>query len=257
MSWIPEWLEKNPAPKKQARPVGVEISYSQLRCYLECPWQFKLRYKDRWRSAHTPASSLGVSIHRTLEAYHRSHGASLDELQQAYEECWVHEGFPDPATQMEWYRKGEDILEKFFEAEKECESSIEYLEREFFFPLGPHMVRGIVDRIDKRPDGTLEVIDYKSHLDVKTEDEVKTNLQLLIYGLGAQEGMGVEPSWLSLYYVALGKKVTVGYNREAAEEVLQLLERVADCIALGKKFPAEPSFCVSCGLNDRCTMAVL
>lgn len=257
MSWIDDWLEKNPAPKKQARAVGTEISYSQLRCYLECPWQFKLRYKDRWRSPHTPASSLGVSIHRALEAYQRGNGATMDELLQAYEENWVHAGFPDPATQMEWYSKGEEILKKFFAKEQECDASIEYLEREFFFPLGPHMVRGIVDRIDKRADGSIEVIDYKSHLDIKNEDEVKENIQLMIYGLGSQEGLGIEPSWLSLYYVAVGKKVTVPYDREKAENVLKLLERVADFIALGKKFPADTSFCSSCGLSDQCTQAEL
>lgn len=257
MSWIEAWLEKNPAPQQQARPVGVEISYSQLRCYLECPWQYKLRYKDRWRSPHTPPSALGVSIHRALEAFLRGGGASMDELLQAYEENWVHAGFPDAATQMEWYRKGEEILEKFFRDNQECRSEIVYLEREFFFPLGPHMVRGIVDRIDRRPDGSIEVIDYKSHLDIKSEDEVRENIQLLIYGLGAHEGLGIEPSLLSLYYVAAGKKITVPYDRAKAEDVLRLMSRVADCIALGKRFPADTSFCPSCGLNDRCTQAVL
>ncbi|OIO10658.1 MAG: hypothetical protein AUJ52_03610 [Elusimicrobia bacterium CG1_02_63_36] len=256
MSWVDDWLEKNPAPKRQAREIGVEISYSQLRCYLECPWQFKLRYRDRWRSAHTPPSALGVSIHRALESYLRSGGGSLDDLHQAYEENWVHEGFPDPAAQMEWYRKGEEILDRFFEDDRAREGTIEYLEREFFFPLGPHMVRGIVDRIDRRPDGSIEVIDYKTHLDVKDEEGVKENIQLLIYGLGAEEGLGLDPAWLSLYYVAVGRKVTVPYDRARAADVKRLLERVADCIALGKKFPADTAFCPSCGLNDRCTLAV-
>jgi DNA helicase-2/ATP-dependent DNA helicase PcrA len=256
VDWIDEWLEKNPAPKKQAREVGVEISYSQLRCYLECPWQYKLRYKERWRSPHTPASALGVSIHRALEAYHRGGGGTLDDLHQAYEESWVHEGFPDPATQMEWYKKGEDILDRFHAQDQKREGEIEYLEREFFFPLGPHMVRGIVDRIDRRPDGTVEVIDYKTFPEAKGEEEVKENLQLTVYGLGAEEGLGLDPKWLSLYFVAVGKKVTVPYDRERAAEVRRLFERVADCIALGKKYPPDTSFCGSCGLAERCSQAV-
>ena len=37
-----------------------------------------------------------------------------------------------------------------------------WLERNFSFAIGPHQLRGRVDRVDRLPDGGYELIDYKT-----------------------------------------------------------------------------------------------
>src|SRR3972149_3155782 len=56
-------------------------------------------------------------------------------------------------------------------------------------------VRGIVDRLDRRPDGGLRVIDYKtgrSRLNVAELNQGR-RIQLPLYALAAQEALGLGP----------------------------------------------------------------
>ncbi|HBL18558.1 MAG: hypothetical protein A2X36_09115 [Elusimicrobia bacterium GWA2_69_24] len=257
MSWIADWLAANPAPPAQARPKGIEISYSQIRAFLECPWQCKLRYVDFLRTSLTPPAALGLSIHRALEAFHRENSSKLERLLDLYEESWVHAGFPTPQAQLEWHRKGETILRVYWKGESERRSEVRSVEREFLFPLGPHLMIGTIDRIDRRPDGDVEVIDYKTHLEIQTELQAADDLQMGIYALGAKEGLGIEPQWLTLYYVAADRRVSVPYDPARDQEIRGLAGRVADLIAWGKAFKPDETFCPKCSYRERCARAVL
>ena len=46
-------------------------------------------------------------------------------------------------------------LERYWRSEREAEAEPVWFERSFAFRLGPHLLRGRVDRVDRRPDGTL------------------------------------------------------------------------------------------------------
>lgn len=251
--WIRRWLDARPAPPKAAKPWGVELSYSQVRTYLDCPWLYKLRYEDGWRTAWTPASSLGVSIHRALERFHRLEPpAGESELSDAYEAGWLGEGYASASEQMEWHAKGGEILRAYWAAESGRPARIVAVEREFAFPLEAHTVRGMIDRIDRRPDGSIEIIDYKTHLDLVAEDEVARDLQLRTYALGARECLGLEPAWLTLYYVAAGRRISVPYDPSGEAEVRELFARIADLISHGKSFTPDTTHCPSCPLRLRC-----
>lgn len=252
MKDIPGWLQAHPAPRAQARPKGVEVSYSQINAYLSCPWLFKIVYLDFKRPPLHPRSSLGVSIHRTLEAYHREGAADLERMLALYDQCWVHAGFSDGPEELEWHRKGGRIVELYWNRDQERRSEVLAVEKEFFFPHGPHGIRGTIDRIDRLPDGRVEVIDYKTHLDVETEEQAAQNLQLGMYGLGARESLGLEPALLSLHYVALGKKTSVPYDPAREEALLELVGRVADLIAGSKAFKPELAHCPSCDFRKTC-----
>jgi hypothetical protein len=64
---------------------------------------------------------------------------------------------------------------------------------ELELPHGAVRVRGLIDRLDQRPDGGLRVIDYKtgrSHLGV-SELHRGRRIQLPLYALAAQEALGL------------------------------------------------------------------
>lgn len=254
---IQAWLAAHPAPPRQKRPRSFEINFSRLRAYLECPWEYKLRFIDHQPQPFTPASSLGMTIHKALESFHRVDGAELPGLLELYDKHFHHAGYPDPQVKAQWYKKGEEILKRYWKDEQERRTRVAYCEREFLFELGPHRVRGMIDRVDEHPDGRFEIIDYKTGPHGEAEDaRFFQDLQLRIYGLGARDGLAIQPAWLTLYYVATGHRRTVDYAESGEEELEALLWRAADLMAASKTLPADTSFCPSCVFRRSCHFSV-
>ena len=252
---LSDWTSAHPAPPPQKRPRKAELNYSRLRAYIECPWLYKLRYVDFVPQPPSARASLGMTIHKALESYHREDAAELPRLLELYDRHFHHAGFTTPEAKAEWYKKGEAVLRRYFKDELGRRTEILALEREFLFELGPHVVRGTIDRVDRHPDGRVEIIDYKTGLDQETQADLAGNLQLAIYGLGAREGLGLEPSTLTLYYVAAGTRVSVPYDASREDELKAFLSRAGDLLAAADYRP-DTSFCPACMFRDSCTFSV-
>lgn len=233
----------------------MEISYTQVRVYLECPYKYKLQFVDRRRVLLDPPSSLGLSLHRALECFHRSEGGTLDELLECYEKGWISKGYPDDETRERWRAKGRRILEKYIGQEESRRTEVVGVEREFSWPLGGHFVRGMIDRVDALPDGGHEIIDYKTYLEVASVAEVGDDLQMRYYGLGAKETWAYDPKLLTVDYVAAGKRVSVPYDDSREEELKALITRVADAVSAGE-FKPDLSFCPKCPFRKDCPYSV-
>ncbi|MDE2291999.1 MAG: PD-(D/E)XK nuclease family protein [Elusimicrobia bacterium] len=255
MGWLADWTAAHPAPPPKARPEGVEVSYSQLRAYLDCPWLYRLRYQQRWRSHPTAPSALGQTLHRALELFHAEGGGPVEHLLELYEESWVNPPGLPAGEVLQLHERGAAVLRRYWAEESSSTARVEFVEREFFAPLGPHTVRGIVDRVDRRSDGSLEVIDYKTHLDVKGEADAAEDLQLRLYAWGVKACWALEPAWLTWRYVAAGKTVSVRYDPSGEDELEAFVTRVADLIAGGRSFAPDTSFCPRCDLRERCDKA--
>lgn len=254
---IRAWLTAHPRLPAQKRPRAFEINFSRLRAYLECPWEYKLRFVDFARQPPSAPSSLGMTIHKALESFHREEAPDLPRLLELYDKHFHHAGFADPLEKDQCYRKGESMLKRYWKDEESRRTRAAYMEREFFFPLGPHTVRGMIDRVDEHPDGRFEVIDYKTGAEGESgEISFFQDLQLKIYGLGCKEGLGIDPAMLTLYYVATGHRKTVDYDESGEEELRELLWRAADLMAAGRHLPPETSFCPSCVFRRTCQFSV-
>src|SRR3989344_2471201 len=71
-----------------ARKAPLELSYSKISAYRFCPWKYKLLYHDGRRVPPNPHISLGQSVHKALEEFHKREGKTLDELLEAYDKVW-------------------------------------------------------------------------------------------------------------------------------------------------------------------------
>jgi putative RecB family exonuclease len=131
-----------------------------------------------------------------------------------------------------------------------------FVEKEFSFALGlGHRVRGIIDRIDERPDGSIEVIDYKSQQEPQSEEEVGRNWQLQIYGLACREALGLEPSVLTILYLSKPQAVSVPCDPGRETEMKSLLIGTADKLAAGR-FEPDTRHCPACPFRKSCEHSV-
>ncbi|MEF3281029.1 MAG: PD-(D/E)XK nuclease family protein [Elusimicrobiota bacterium] len=185
-----------------------ELNYSKVNSYLFCPYLYKFIYIDKKYTPHTPKTSFGLSIHKTLREYARTK-ANLHQLMFLYEENWCNYGYSFPQQMMEYYEKGKDILKNFYEVESHSRSQILYFEDFFEVKIDEDFVlKGTVDRVDRDEDGKIEVIDYKLGFDDNGE---KKDLQLMIYAYGVSKKYMIDVSFVSYYFLINPKKVKMKY----------------------------------------------
>lgn len=227
-----------------------ELNYSKIKTYLECPLLYKYKYIEGKKDGLVPASSLGVSIHRTLEEYH-AHSNDPSEILRYYNECWLGAGYSSAGEQMEYYLKGKKMLEAYEQAEYSRKTDVDSTEREFIFELGRWTFRGKVDRIDRWPDGSWEVIDYKTSSDWDENFDITKSLQMGIYSVGARRAWNMQKGKASIYLVALDKIVSADFDKFNEDEILKTFIEIGQKIEV-LEFPPNINHCQSCAFNTRC-----
>ena len=227
-----------------------ELNYSKVKTYLECPLSYYFKYVLGKREGLVPASSLGVSIHRTLEEYHR-HSNDPSEILSYYDDCWLSGGYTSAGEQMEWYLKGQKMLEVYAQREYERKTTVDSTEREFIFEQTPWVFRGKIDRIDKYPDGSWEVIDYKTGTDVDLTRNVTDSLQLGIYAIGARRAWNLHKGKATFYYIAFDKTVSAPFDAFDEEKILGTFIQVGEKIERNE-FEPNLAQCEACLFKERC-----
>ncbi len=227
-----------------------ELNYSKIKTYMECPVLYKYKYMENKREGLVPASSLGVSIHRALEEYHRNSN-DPSELLAYYDDCWLGAGYSSAGEQMEWYLKGKKMLETYAEREYERKTTVDSTEREFIFQEGQWTLRGKIDRIDKHPDGTWEVIDYKTGTDVDLSLAVTDSLQMGIYAVGARRAWNMQKGKATFYFVAFDKTVSAPFEAFDEKKILDTFIDIGKKIEVGD-FEPNLNHCAVCPFNTRC-----
>ncbi|HTE18037.1 MAG TPA: PD-(D/E)XK nuclease family protein, partial [Armatimonadota bacterium] len=92
----------------------------------------------------------------------------------------------------------------------------------------PHFVLfGKIDRLDRRADGALEVVDYKSGRLSVTEDEVRDSLALRIYQLLVARQHPGTPVYTGILCLRSGKAASV---LRLADELAEVEREVADVV---------------------------
>lgn len=244
-------LEPSERAAKPAAATPMEISFSKISAYRFCPWKYKLVYEDGLRVPPSPAIALGLSIHRALEEFHKEPNRNLDDLVECYNRNWVNEGFQTPQLAAQVYDKGKRMLEIYYASAEAGKSQVIALEKEFMFQAGSRTVRGIVDRIDRLPDGGYELMDYKTHAELWSQDRVDNDLQLTLYALGCKRGLNITPTSLCYVFLAHDKTIHTRRTKEQEEAALKEVEDVAQAIER-KDFTPNLAQCPNCDFKNMC-----
>jgi DNA helicase-2/ATP-dependent DNA helicase PcrA len=174
---------------------------------------------------------------------------------ELFEISWRRSGFGSSDDEQQFRERAARALERYWRLDRESESEPVWFERSFSFKLGPHLLRGRVDRVDRHPDGSYELIDYKTGK-AKTEDELREDVQLSLYQMGARESWRLKTSAQSYFYVLTGERVPVTHSEEELERVRATVAEIAGAI-LKQRFEPTPSpeICSFCDYRIICPAA--
>ena len=245
------------------RGEGVLLSASDIDTYRTCPLKYKFARVFRIPQEPTIHQRFGIMVHQVLERFHAGDGAGgeagraarpggrsggLPTLLGLLEAGWRRQGFGDSEEERQLRGKAVAALERYWDRFRSEGSEPVWFERSFTFKLGPHLLRGRVDRVDRLPGGEYELIDYKTGRP-KSSEQLVEDVQLSLYAVGAREAWSLDSSTQAYYYVLDDQKVRVPADTgDRAEWIREVAMEVAAGI-LSQGFEPTPSY-AACSICD-------
>lgn len=274
---------EKPNNVKTVYEIPTKFSHSQITSFLKCPYQYKLAHILKIQPKGTASFSFGNTIHATMQKFYtrvqelnRVNQGSLFQIQTAlpengsakikvptlgellkmYDESWISDWYQSKNQREEYYEKGKDILKIFYAAEEKQWSIPVALEGWFKVKVGEYLINGRIDRIDQRPDGSLEIIDYKTG-GSKEKLDTDDKQQLLLYHIAATtlpEYRHIGPvGKLTFYYVNDNIRTSFEAEPDDVEKLKEKLLTTIEKIKSGD-FTATPSqfVCKYCEFRNIC-----
>jgi DNA helicase-2/ATP-dependent DNA helicase PcrA len=235
---------------------GLVLSASDIETYRSCPLRYKYARVLRIPSEQTLNQRFGIVVHQVLERYHASQASTLAQMMELLASAWRRGGFGDGEQERSLHEKARAALTRYHERLQEEDGEPVWFERSFSFTLGPHRVRGRVDRIDRLPTGEYELIDYKTGRP-RTSDQPGEDIQLSLYALGAREDWQLQAPRQAYYYVLDDLKAPVPPRGEGdAEWIKDTVMEVGEGI-LEQRFDPTPGekVCAMCDYRILCPVA--
>jgi len=231
------------------------FSHSQFALYRECPLKYAFQHvyqvpvPEEERRAYF---EFGAVVHDAFETFSRARRDALaagepppdeSDLRRIFDERWQPEVLGDVQTAASYLRRSEPILRAFYQRQLRSLAEALLFEQGFTVDLDgggvepPIRVRGFIDRLDRHPDGSIELIDYKTGR-AKSQLDVDRDPQLTLYALAVREGAIRDPvtgdrlatpSRLTLYFTETDQWLTTARTDE------QLDQARDELVALGRR----------------------
>jgi DNA helicase-2/ATP-dependent DNA helicase PcrA len=237
------------------RGEGLALSAGDIETYRSCPLRYKFARVLRIPQEPTLHQRFGILIHQVLERYHQTGGRTVDELLGLLEAGWRRGGFGAREEERQLHVKATDSLRRYHDRVRSERVDPVWFERGFTFRMGRHTVRGRVDRVDRLAEGGFELIDYKTGRP-RTVAELREDVQLSLYAIGAREAWDLESAEQAYLYVLDDEKVRVPTEEIDPDWITETVLEVADGIQ-GQGFEPTPSFatCSRCDYRIACPAA--
>jgi DNA helicase II / ATP-dependent DNA helicase PcrA len=226
---------------------GVVLSASDIDTYRTCPLKYKFARVFRIPQEPTLHQRFGIVVHQVLERYHAGDDSGLPAMLGLLDAAWRRGGFADSEQERQLRGKATAALTRYHERFRSEEGQPMWFERQFTFKLGPHLLRGRVDRVDLLPGGEYELIDYKTGRP-KSVEQLEDDVQLSLYAVGAREAWQLEASRQAYYYLLDDQKVAVADEGDRGDWVREVATQVAEGI-LSQGFEPTPSIS-ACSICD-------
>jgi len=258
------------------------LSYSSYHTYLECPLRWKFLYVDKLPELPRGYFSFGRVVHsvleelvrpfvvpgtrrlggdsqRTLDDWHGGprtasvHPAlSREELLELYDRTWTSEGYTSPDEEERYRALGKDLLLRYYQRLVNDPPRPVAVEEHLEARWDGIPIHGYIDRIDRTPDGGLEIVDYKTSRELSGEDAAASD-QLSIYQVLVQTNYAEPVEKLTLYHLrSLTPHRTAPRSAESLERLHSRMGTVVDGIRAEAYDPTPGRQCSRCDFQSRC-----
>lgn len=247
---------KRLAPQPRAGVANVVFSFSDLKYFFECPYQFKLRVLYGFNAPIHEALGYGKSLHDALAEVHtraiRGDVVDQDEVPRLVE-THLHAPYAYPALRNQLEAAAERVLRDYLADNAANFDKIEFSEKQIEISLGDGVtVNGRIDLVRRLDTDETTIVDLKSS--ERAQAEELTEAQLHVYALGYQELTGRRPDYVEIYELDERKRKSRSVDDDFIEDVKTRTREAAGTLRSGQ-LPAAPApkKCRGCDYRGMCT----
>jgi RecB family exonuclease len=205
---------------------AMRFSFTRLDTYRRCPFQYKLRYQLHVPSQPRPGTRLALALHAALAEFYRDRSPMPypDNRLAAFDAQWPMELSERDARALE---AGRRLLVDSFRRQGDTWPQVRCVEESFRLELGRYTLTGILDRVDELPDGSLQIVDYKT---TRTPPQEPDTFQLDVYQLGLAAKTGQLASRIVFEYLRHGLQQVVEVDDRNLRRTIERVEAVVTAV---------------------------
>lgn len=229
---------------------------------------FRLRVVDRIPEPASSAATLGTLVHAVLEhlydlpALERTPSAAMAMVEPEWRTMLDKDPdlaalHTDATAERLWLDDARDRVDKYFRLENP--QRLEPAAREEFVQIqleGGPSLRGVIDRVDIAPDGSIRIVDYKSGKAPRPQYGQAAKFQMRFYALLVERLRGRRPALLQLLYLRDGGTVVLHPTEQDLElvehEIRELWNDILHAARTGHFRPTPSKLCGWCSFQSLC-----
>ena len=246
----------------------TRLSPSRIGDWRKCPLAYRLKHLDGLGKHEPPQVHLvkGNFVHSVLELLlaHPREERTTDRAREAFDAAKARYessarfralALDAVATEAFW-RHSRDLVNGYYRIENPRVPDVLGLELSLETSLGPFVLHGIIDRLERAPDGALVVSDYKTGKPPAPGYGAERMGNMHLYATLCRRERGELPARLRLYYLESSEiveaQVTPETDARTEADALAVHAGLASACASGE-FPATTSrLCGFCFFKPWC-----
>ena len=246
-----------PQPRSAVENVG--LTFSDIKYFLECPYQFKLRILYGFNPPIDEALGYGKSLHDMLAELHgraiegeRITSAIASELVQRH----LRVPFAYPTLRATMRGAAEKVVREYIRARQSEFDKLEFSEKDIEVAIGDGItVKGRIDLVRRRDTDEIAIVDLKSSDRAQTEN--LTDAQLHIYALGYRDLTGRNADYVETYELDSQTRHSRSVDDAFVEDVKGIVKNTARALR-ANRYPHKPSreVCGRCDFSSICSASV-
>jgi DNA helicase II / ATP-dependent DNA helicase PcrA len=252
------------AARKRLRPTAkssvanVTLSFSDVKYFFECPYQFKLRILYGFNAPLDEALGFGKSLHDALADVHRRvlSGESVrPEEAEALVKTHLRTPYAYAALREQLEKAAKRAIEGYIRKNAEEFRYLEFSEKPIEISLGDGVsVAGRIDLVRRTDTGEVTVVDLKSN--ERAQADTVTETQLHTYALGYRELTGRNADYVEIYELDQQKRKTRSVDEDFLADVRRDIRRAAQALRENALAPTPAKkVCASCDYCRLCSSA--